>query len=507
MVDKNEILIRFYRRGESKSKISRCLGISRKTIRKYINEHEKIRSSTQLGKHIEKGLTCVPKYKTANRQKIKLTREIQSQIDIYLKQNLEKRHQGLHKQIMKKADVHEALIEKGYQIGYTTVCNYVRGKTSYGKEAFIKQVYQPGVVCEFDWGEVKLYINGDLKTLNLAVFTCCYSNYRYSKLFHRQDTLAFSQSHVDFFTQLNGVHKELVYDNMRVAVKRFVGPSEKEATRGLLELSSYYHFGFRFCNVRKGNEKGHVERSVEYIRRKSFCRNSSFSSIDEANNHLLETCLKLNKSPQVLSNSKTANELLEEEKKFLYRPISPYKCFEQENAKVDKYSTVIYQGNRYSVPDHLVGQLLELRVFAEKITVYQKSVEICEHSRSYGAHTWTLDLGHYLGTLLRKPGALTGSLALQQTDVEIRVIYNNYFTKDSRGFIELLQYCQNKDINFNLLKKAIETVKKITPRDISKDKILAVIGCEKEPKQQEKKDDEITTHSNELLEELSELIT
>ena len=32
----------------------------------------------------------------------------------------------------------------------------------------------------------------------------------------------------------------------------------------------YYQFGFRFCNVRKGNEKGHVERSVEYIRRKAF---------------------------------------------------------------------------------------------------------------------------------------------------------------------------------------------------------------------------------------------
>jgi len=27
---------------------------------------------------------------------------------------------------MKKIDIHEYLVEKGYDIGYTTVCNYIR---------------------------------------------------------------------------------------------------------------------------------------------------------------------------------------------------------------------------------------------------------------------------------------------------------------------------------------------------------------------------------------------
>jgi len=54
----------------------------------------------------------------------------------------------------------------------------------------------------------------------------------------------------------------MVYDNMKVAVKRFVG-TEKEPIEGLLQLSIYYGFRYRFCNVRSGNEEGHVERSVE----------------------------------------------------------------------------------------------------------------------------------------------------------------------------------------------------------------------------------------------------
>lgn len=43
---------------------------------------------------------------------------------------------------------------------------------------------------------------------------------------------------------------------MSVAVKNFVGLSEKEPTDSLLKLSIYYDF--RFCNAYAGNEKGHV---------------------------------------------------------------------------------------------------------------------------------------------------------------------------------------------------------------------------------------------------------
>jgi len=66
---------------------------------------------------------------------------------------------------------------------------------------------------------------------------------------------------------------------MRVVIKKFVGRQEKEPTEGLLKLCTYYHFEYRFCNVRKGNEKGHVERSVEIERRKIFSKRIDFESL------------------------------------------------------------------------------------------------------------------------------------------------------------------------------------------------------------------------------------
>ena len=499
MVDKTQILLKYYREQKSERAISRELKISRKTVHKYITQHESLIDSDDIEKHLEQGMSLKPRYNTYNRIKRVLTLEIEQEINSCLKKNKEKINTGMRKQIMKKIDIFHYLQEKNYQVSYATVCNYIRETETSGKESFIKQLYQAGEICEFDWGEVKLHINGKLQKFNMAVFTPAYSNYRFAKLYYRQDSLSFSQSHIDFFSHTGGVHKTMVYDNMRVAVAKFVGRSEKTPTKALLELSIYYKFGFRFCNVRRGNEKGHVEKSVDYVRRKSFSLKDEFTSIEQANEHLLQTCEDLNNTGQILKLNQTANELFEHEKPNLFVSKYPYICFENEYAKVDKYSTISYKKNRYSVPDFLVGKLLDIKVFAQKIDLYFNNEQVGSHKRSYGLQTWTMDINHYLTTLKRKPGALKSSLAMNQLSDKIKEIREKYFDNDTRDFIELLQYCKDKNIFFTEVENAVEKVKKITPTSISKDKILAVISKEKELLKNEKNNNlEHSYESNEI---------
>src|SRR5690606_32761448 len=97
--------------------------------------------------------------------------------------------------------------------------------------------------------------------------TTARGNYRFAYLYQNQKMESFLDSHVRFFNHVGGVHKEIVYDNMKVAVAKFVSKTEKEPTEDLLKLSMYYGFKYRFCNARRGNEKDYVERSVEYVRR------------------------------------------------------------------------------------------------------------------------------------------------------------------------------------------------------------------------------------------------
>lgn len=400
MVDKNLILLKYFRDRESKSSISRSLHLSRKTVRKYISAHEQASLSPNFLTELEKGLSGRPTYDVASRGKVKLTQEIESDINICLGNNAKKLNSGLHKQVMKKIDIHEYLLSKGHDIGYSSVCNYIRAKSSNGKECFIKQLYSPGVVCEFDWGDVKLFINGKLQVFNMAVFT----------------------------------------------------------------------------------------------------------SVDEANTHLLSACGKLNNTAQQLSGGKTANQLFEAEKPHLYESRVAYKCFDNEHVKVDKYSTITFSGNRYSVPDFLVGKLLDIRIFAERIDGYYNGEPVCAHTRSYGAHKWVLDINHYLTTLSMKPGALSGSVAFSQLGCQVKNIYQTYFINESKDFIELLQYCKDHGIDFDVIERAIDKVRQITPSNITKDKILAMMDKEKEPVLAEKKDNEIYHSSRTMLTELAALL-
>ena len=50
----------------------------------------------------------------------------------------------------------------------------------------------------------------------------------------------------------------------------------------LLELCAHYHFEARPCRPARGNEKGRVERAIQYIRH-SFFAARSYSSVEDLN--------------------------------------------------------------------------------------------------------------------------------------------------------------------------------------------------------------------------------
>lgn len=476
---KQEIIIAAFLEGKSQRQIEREYKIDRKTIRKYINRYNECRNALiENGDNIDDyralmdDIVAVPKYNSSNRLKHKLTDEIIDRIKFYLNENVMKRSSGQSKQQKRKIDIYEAIIEEGYDISYTTVCNTIRNILSEGAEAYIKAEYEYGDVCEFDWGEAKLYINGELKILQMAVFASAKGNYRYSRLFTKQDTACFKESHAHFFDHIGKVYRTIVYDNMKVAVKKFVGPTEKEPTEALMKLSIYYGYRFRFCNTRSGNEKGHVERSVEYVRRKAFAFKDKFDSIEEANEYLQSICDKLNSKQQPQNGGKSALDILNIEKQYMLPGMPILDAARIEEPRVDKYSTISVDTCRYSVPDKFVGKIVLAKIYSSKILCYCDEIKIAEHDRKYGFCEWSIKLEHFIKTLKKKPGALASSTAMQQADPRLQQIYNDYYIKREKEFIELLFVINEKGIGEVLT--AIETLNKISPLDISTEKIKAI---------------------------------
>jgi hypothetical protein len=478
MDTKQEIIRRYFRENDSERKIARDIQISRKTVKKILKDYlqaEKSSKETQDSEKLQDYGQSAPMYNVGNRERRKLTIEIATIIKEQLLENERKKKEGQRKQIKRRIDIHEYLLSKGHQIGYTTVCNYIREDKLTTQEAYIKQVYLPGEECEFDWAEVKLTIQGVIKRLYLAVFTTAYGNYRYSELYTRQDTLAFMESHNDFFEHVGGVYHEMVYDNMRVAVAEFVGRHEKTPTDALVGLSGWYQFRWRFCNVRRGNEKGHVERSVEYIRRKAFSHIDKFDTIEQAQSHLGTVCQKLNSYP-LSTTLKRPLSSLAEEKGHLWKYPGTMSCYLTHALKVDKYATICFGTNRYSVPDHLTGRMVEVKVYSNKLKVYYNNELVCHQERNYGMHTWQINIEHYLRTLSFKPGALHGSLALEQAPAQLRELYQKNFMNQPRGFIEILNYCYTKEVSSQKLVETVENLTRLCPKDVSCEKVIALLG-------------------------------
>lgn len=476
----HQIILLYFREGLSIRKIAKRLNIHRDTVKARIGQYEQFKASPisdqdKPGSLLNQYLKTGSVYNSATRKKRKLNDDIIAIIDKCIAENEAKRLDGRMKQRLKKIDIHEQILSAGHVISYSVVCDYIKTKVSRFEESFIRQVYQEGYCCEFDWAEVKLNIGGKYKRYYLAVFTSAFSNYRFCLLFEHQDSLAFKEAHICFFEHIGGVYQTMVYDNMRVAIAQFVGSNEKIPTESLLQLSRWYQYKWRFCNTDRGNEKGHVERSVEYIRRKVFAFKDTFNSFGEARQHLSGRVSELNKraSPSTKISPYTG---LQNERKGLYSYPGSMECFAGENCKVDKYSTICFGTNRYSVPDHLIGKMVFVKIYSQQLKIYFDNNILCHHERTYERFSWKIDLNHYLNTLRHKPGAVAGSIALKQAPGWVQLIYDNHFFNDARSFIELLQYCQANNIDDNKLKGCVAKLSRQFAGGLTTTHVIAMLG-------------------------------
>ena len=311
-------------------------------------------------------------------------------------------------------------------------------------ECFIKQSYDLGDRLEYDFGEVKLVINDVVTHYYLAVLSSPASNFRWAYLYRRADKEVFMDSHVKFFEMVKGVYKEVVYDNMKNVVTKFIGRTEKVLNKDLINMSLYYGFEINVTNCFSGNEKGHVEGSVKTIRNKVFSQVYKFGSEEEAKTHL-ESRLK------AINHASLINE--EIECLLAYKP-------KLELAKisiniVDKYSFARIENNFYSVPDYLVGLEVNVHNYIDRIVIYRNKSLVCEHKKIDGFNLVNIDISHYLHTLLKKPGALKNSSALKNKP-KLKAIYDNYFTTNPKYFIQIL--LENQDTEFDDLITILETM-------------------------------------------------
>ena len=125
-MDQKEQIVHYYRiDGLSLREISRRVGLNRKTVTRYIREYEdSIREDPEEGLDI--CLVSKPKYPARNVECTRMTEPVCAEIEFWLQENAKRRQTGMRKQCLKKQDIHRVLIEKGFNISYSSVCKYIQ---------------------------------------------------------------------------------------------------------------------------------------------------------------------------------------------------------------------------------------------------------------------------------------------------------------------------------------------------------------------------------------------
>ncbi|MDR1673845.1 MAG: hypothetical protein LBR54_00110 [Oscillospiraceae bacterium] len=250
--------------------------------------------------------TPCKKRRSISSEKRRQLRKYTEETDTRLREILaeERRKDGIlgtgHKQKLTNKQIHEKLVDEGFNISRATINAKLARIRDKKKEVFIRQQYDFGDRLEYDFGEVRLDCGDGVRVYHMAVLTSTAGKFRWAYLYTNQKNAVFKDSHVKFFEMMGGGYVEIVYGNMRNAVKKFIGKNEKELNDELIKMSLYYGFKIDVINCFKANEKGSVEKSVDAIRNEVFAGNWKFNSLDDAQEFLYSRLLKLNENSKIV---------------------------------------------------------------------------------------------------------------------------------------------------------------------------------------------------------------
>jgi len=274
---------------------------------------------------------------------------------------------------------------RGYVGSQIVVRRYVRSVRPLPREAFFKLETMPGEQGQVDWASFgKIQIGHATRSLSCFVMVLGFSRAMYARFVLDQQMESFVRCHVLGFESFGGVPRVLLYDNLKSVVLERVGEHVRFHPH-LLELAGHYHFAPKPCAPYRGNEKGKVERAIQYLRH-SFFAARRYASLDDLNAQLAEWIDRVASArprPQDPDRKSVRDAFVEEKPRLLPLPQHPFACDVARAVRSGKTPYVRFDLNDYSIPAELVRKPLTLVASETDVRLLDGSVEIARHPRSY----------------------------------------------------------------------------------------------------------------------------
>ena len=291
--------------GESIHGISKALGISRNTVRRYLREGEAASVRKPGPKRPEK-------------------------LDPY-KDYIVGRLKAAAPDVIPAAVLLREIQARGYDGGYTRLKAFVRGLRPVAKaDPVVRFETDPGCQMQADWATV----GRGADKLSVFIGTLGWSRAAYVEFCDNEQLETLIACHEHTFGAFAGVPREVLYDNMKTVVleRNAYGRDMHRFHPGFLDYARHAGFLPRLCRPYRARTKGKVERFIGYLKRSFWvpfvasCRQAGVKPDKEAANVAVKIWLRevANARVHATTAEVPAERLVIEQTKLLDLP-RPYK--------------------------------------------------------------------------------------------------------------------------------------------------------------------------------------
>jgi transposase len=292
--------------------------------------------------------------------------------------------------------IYTMLQERGYQGGADHVRHVISTmRPRRAAEAFQRLRTLPGEQAQVDWGHFgHLTVGRAKRPLMGFVMVLSYSRAIFLRFYPDARMSSFLHGHQAAFDAFGGVARVLLYDNLKSAVLE----RHRDIVRlhpTLRAFAGHHCFEPRPVGVARGNEKGRVERAIQYIRHAFFAARE-YESLDDLNAQADAWCTgpaMQRRCPEDRSVS-VQGALDLERPRLIQLPDNPFAVDERLEVHVGKTPYARFDLNDYSVPHTHVGRTLVVHASLHEVRISEGDTLLCTHSRSYGKGDQVEDAEH-----------------------------------------------------------------------------------------------------------------
>jgi transposase len=251
-------------------------------------------------------------------------------------------------------------------------------------EAFHRLKTLPGEQAQVDWAHFgKFRVGRAERVLWAFVMVLSYSRQVFLRFFLGSSMPFFVRGHVEAFAFFGGVPRVLLYDNLKSAVLERQGDVIRFNPR-LLELAAHYRFEPRPVAVARGNEKGRVERAIQYVR-SSFFSARVYTDVDDLNRQASQWMTTLSaERPWAEDRSRIVRDVFESERtNLLQLPDEQFPSHQRIDVEVGKTPYARFDLNDYSVPHDRTQRTLTVIADIETVRIAEGNALIASHARCW----------------------------------------------------------------------------------------------------------------------------